>query len=151
MDIEELYDKIFRFCYYRVGSRETAEDLTQETFLRYMNRSFDECDEGIKYLYSIARNLCIDEYRRPKTEIIKEDISDEGVEADHMINRIHVRQVLETMAEEDRDLLILRFMNNESVTDICKITGSSRFALYRRLKRVKREFISRMEGEDRCE
>lgn len=37
-DIDEQYDKIYRFCYLRVKHRETAEDITQETFLRYLER-----------------------------------------------------------------------------------------------------------------
>ena len=66
MEIEEQYDKIFRFCYYRVHNREMAEDLTQETFLRFMNSHYEERGEGIRYLYVIARNLCIEESKRRK-------------------------------------------------------------------------------------
>ncbi len=35
MDLEEQYDKIYRYCYFKVRRRETAEDITQETFLRF--------------------------------------------------------------------------------------------------------------------
>ncbi len=35
IDIEEQYDKIYRYCYYRLRDRERAEDVTQETFLRW--------------------------------------------------------------------------------------------------------------------
>ena len=38
IDLREEYDKIFRYCYIRVRDRHTAEDLTQETFLRYLER-----------------------------------------------------------------------------------------------------------------
>ena len=43
MDIEEYYDKIYRFCYYKVQSKELAEDLTQETFLRFFDISWLYC------------------------------------------------------------------------------------------------------------
>ena len=33
LDIEEQYDKIYRYCYYRLRNREQAEDITQETSL----------------------------------------------------------------------------------------------------------------------
>ena len=36
LDINEQYDKIYRYCFLRVRHKETAEDLTQETFLRYL-------------------------------------------------------------------------------------------------------------------
>ena len=32
LDLEAQYDKIYRYCYFKLGSRETAEDITQETF-----------------------------------------------------------------------------------------------------------------------
>ncbi len=38
VDIEEQYDKIYRYCYFRLRSRQTAEDITQETFLRYLEK-----------------------------------------------------------------------------------------------------------------
>lgn len=41
MDLEEQYDKIYRYCYFKVHQRETAEDITQETFLRFLDSSDD--------------------------------------------------------------------------------------------------------------
>ena len=146
MDIEEQYDKIYRFCYYRVHNKETAEDLTQETFLRFMSSHYEERGEVIRYLYTIARNLCIEESRQMKAEELPENISDDGTGAEGMMEHIRVRLALDRMAEEDRELLILRYLNEESVTDICRITGISRFSLYRRLNRIKKEFIKRMNG-----
>lgn len=146
MDIEEQYDKIYRFCYYRVRNKEIAEDLTQETFLRFMNSRYEERGEVTRYLYTIARNLCIEESRQIKTVELPEYISDGGTVVEGMMDKILVELALGKMAEDDRELLILRYLNEESVTDICEITGISRFALYRRLKRAKKEFIKMMEG-----
>ena len=146
MDIEEQYDKIFRFCYYRVHNTDTAQDLTQETFLRFMNSSYEERGEQIRFLYTIARNLCIDESRKAKMEELPEDYSDDGDGADDLIRKIAVNQALDRMPDEDRELLILRYMNEVPLSDICKIMGISRFALYRKLNSVKRDFIKLMEG-----
>ena len=146
MDIEEQYDKIFRFCYYRVHNTDTAQDLTQETFLRFMNSDYKERGEQIRYLYTIARNLCIDESRKDQMVELPEDFSDEGNGADDLIRKIEVNQALDKMPEEDRELLILRYMNEVPLSDICKIMGISRFALYRKLNSVKRDFIKLMEG-----
>ena len=146
MDIEEQYDKIFRFCYYRVHNTDTAQDLTQETFLRFMNSDYKERGEQIRYLYTIARNLCIDESRKDQMVELPEDYSDEGNGADDLIRKIEVNQALDKMPEEDRELLILRYMNEVPLSDICKIMGISRFALYRKLNSVKRDFIKLMEG-----
>ena len=146
MDIEEQYDKIFRFCYYRVHNTDTAQDLTQETFLRFMNSSYEERGEQLRFLYTIARNLCIDESRKAKMEELTEDYSGDGDEAEVLIRKIDVNSALDKMPEEDRELLILRYMNEVPLSDICKIMGVSRFALYRKLNSVKRDFIKLMEG-----
>lgn len=146
MDIEEHYDKIFRFCYYRVHNTDTAQDLTQETFLRFMSSDYKERGQQIRYLYTIARNLCIDESRKTRMEELPEDYSDEGKGTDELIRKIEVNRALDRMPDEDRELLILRYMNGEPVSDICQIMGISRFALYRRLNSVKRDFIKLMEG-----
>lgn len=146
MDIEEQYDKIFRFCYYRVHNTDTAQDLTQETFLRFMNSSYEERGEQIRFLYTIARNLCIDESRKARMEELPEDYSDDGDGAEDLLRKIEVNSALDKMPEEDRELLVLRYMNEVPLSDICKIMGISRFALYRKLNSVKRDFIKLMEG-----
>ena len=35
MDIEEQYDKIYRYCYFKMYDDQIAQDITQETFLRF--------------------------------------------------------------------------------------------------------------------
>ncbi len=146
MDLEEQYDKIYRFCYYRTLNRETAEDLTQETFLKFLKSDYQERGIGIRYLYTIARNLCIEEARRKKQDPLPEDLSDEGKGADDIVEQIRVRQALMKLPDEDRDLIIMRFVNEESITDICKLMGMSRFALYRKLKSLQRKLIELLGG-----
>ena len=146
MDLEEQYDKIYRFCYYRTLNRETAEDLTQETFLKFLKSDYQERGIGIRYLYTIARNLCIEEARRKKQDPLPEDLSDEGKGADDIVEQIRVRQALMKLPDEDRDLIIMRFVNEESITDICKLMGMSRFALYRKLKCLQRKLIELLGG-----
>lgn len=47
MDEKTLYDKIYRYCYYRLGQAELAEDITQEAFLRlWEDRRYREQGRG---------------------------------------------------------------------------------------------------------
>ena len=60
--------KIFGFIFRHVQHRERANDLLQETFLRII-RNRDRYDTKAKFstwLYTIARNVCIDELRKMK-------------------------------------------------------------------------------------
>ncbi|MBO5976386.1 MAG: RNA polymerase sigma factor, partial [Oscillospiraceae bacterium] len=61
MDIEKQYDKIYRYCYFKLCDKQLAQDITQEAFLRFFRQgsSFDNGKE-LAYLYTIAKNLCID-------------------------------------------------------------------------------------------
>lgn len=64
-DLEEQYDKIYRFCYFKLHDEDLAEDITQETFLRFFeSKNYRDVGKEIRYLYTIAGNLCIDHYRR---------------------------------------------------------------------------------------
>ena len=59
MDLSEQYDKIYRYCYFKVHHCQTAEDITQETFLRYFSKNLSlDSSKELPYLYTIARNLC---------------------------------------------------------------------------------------------
>lgn len=73
-DLEEQYNKIYRYCYMRLGHRQTAEDLTQETFLRFFaDRRYQDMGRELAYLYTIARNQCIDYYRKQKPLAMPEE------------------------------------------------------------------------------
>ena len=64
VDFEEQYDKIYRYCYFKVHKQELAEDITQETFLRFIRKYGVREEEWVlRYLYRIAHNLCVDEYK----------------------------------------------------------------------------------------
>ena len=144
MDIEEEYDKIFRFCYWKVHDKEIAEDLTQETFLRFLDSNYDEQGKRIRYLYTIARNLCIDESRKRILTEIPEEIPDTDTEND-LTTQVFLRQVLQQLPEEDLELIIMRYLNMESTENICAVLKISRFSLYRKLRKIQKT-LDRLTG-----
>lgn len=134
IDIEEQYDKIYRYCYYRLRDRERAEDVTQETFLRWF--ASDTCrdkNQLLRYLYTVARNLCIDEYRRPVTQPLPEDLPEQ--ERDPLASLV-LRAELDKLAPEDRELVLLRYVNEVPMAVLGQLYGLSRFALRRRLNGI---------------
>ena len=59
--LQEQYDKIYRYCYFKARNKEAAEDLTQKTFLNYFSqKSYINKGKPLAYLYTISKNLCID-------------------------------------------------------------------------------------------
>ena len=136
MDYEAQYDKIYRYCYYKVNNAAAAEDITQETFLRFLeNSTYKESGKGLNYLYTIARNLCIDEYRKRVTEELPEDLVSESIE-ETIVEGLDMRQALLALTPMERELVLLRFVNEVPVKVLCELQECSRFALNRRLKQV---------------
>ena len=136
MDIEELYDKIYRYCYYRLHNRELAEDITQETFLRWFaSDTYRDRNQTLQYLYTIARNLCIDEARRIKPEPFNETLQVSNNDPDPL-SSIALQTALRSLNEQDRELVLLRCVNRESMGVLCRVYGQSRFTLYRRLRNI---------------
>ena len=133
-NLDEQYDKIYRYCYFKLHRREAAEDITQETFLRYLKHYGDSKQEwDLRYLYRIAHNLCVDEFRRRVVEPLPEDLSEEDY-AKRSITALWLRNALGKLSEEEREILFLRYANEVPNNMICQMLGMSRFVLYRKMK-----------------
>lgn len=148
MELEEQYDKIYRYCYFKTHSRETAEDITQEAFLRFLeSRSYTDRGSALQYLYTIARNLCTDEYRRAKPCLLDEESLGSYSDAE-MLMRSSLKDALDKMDEEDRELMLLRYVNELPVKVIAGLYGISRFALHRRLSKAVKDLKDKLGEED---
>lgn len=146
MNLEDKYNKIYRYCYYRVRNKDVAEDLTQETFLRFFESNYQEKGREMNYLYTIAKNLCINEIKNNVLTLQNEEIADESAVDEDLVEKIYIRNLLMKLPDDDREVLILRYMNGETVSDISKLLGISRFALYRKIQNAKKELKKMLEG-----
>ena len=151
IELEEQYDKVYRYCYYKLHNIQQAEDITQETFLRYLEcDSYKDIGRPLAFLYTIAGNLCTDWFRRRKLEELPEElpeqISAEETE-NHMLDSINLRQALLELTERERELVLLRFVNEVPMADLSKIYGISRFALYRDIKKILKKLERRILDE----
>jgi len=137
MDIEEQYDKIYRYCYFKLYDMQLAQDITQETFLRFYRQGLTlDNDKELPYLYTIAKNLCIDHFRKNPVESVEEMAEDATHDpTEGWINDLTLRMTISKLPDDERELIFLRYVNEISIATICKITGLSRFAVYRRLSK----------------
>lgn len=132
MDLEDQYDKIYRYCYYKLHHRETAEDVTQETFLRFLDsEQYYEKGQRLRYLYTIARNLCIDEFRRQPCAPLPEEAACPDTE-NRILTAVSLRTALAELSGEEQELILLRYVNEVPVSALCKLYGLSRFSVYRK-------------------
>lgn len=126
-EIEELYDKIYRYCFYKLRNSASAEDITQESFLRFFAQN---TDLNAAYIFTIAKNLCTDFFRRKQTEELTDDYPSEDF-SDKSDTKIAVRTALEKLDEQHREILVMRYIAETSVNETAESLGISRFAVYR--------------------
>ena len=137
MNVEKQYDKIYRYCYFKMYDDQIAQDITQETFLRFCKQGLNlGSDKELPYLYTIAKNLCIDHFRKRTVESL-EEIIEEVIDdpTEDLISNLTLRMTISKLPEDEQELIFLRYVNEVSITTICKITGLSRFAVYRKLSK----------------
>ena len=148
MDLEEQYEKIYRYCYFKLHHRETAEDVTQETFLRFLDSDqYYEKGQGLRYLYTIARNLCIDEFRRRPCVPLPEDAAYPDAE-NRILTSLSLKTALDELSVEEQELLLLRYANEVPVADLCRIYGLSRFAIYRKTAKALKQLQGTLKKEE---
>ncbi|MBI4652812.1 sigma-70 family RNA polymerase sigma factor [Candidatus Kuenenbacteria bacterium] len=161
---EEIYNfyapKIYKFIYFKVSLIEDAEDLTSQTFtkfLKYLTKK-KTINNLQALLYNIAKNLIIDFYRQKKQVSLFDDkIKDQLVDEKNLIENLNltldlaidiknIKKAIEKLDNEDKEIIILRFVNDLSIREISKILGKSqiniRVSLHRALKRL-REMIKK--------
>ena len=149
MNLEEQYDRIFRYLYFHLHDKHTAEDLTQETFLRFLkSRTYRDENRQLQYLYTIARNLCRQHYRdltfTYTLEEQEEVLTSESFEQP-LLDQIILRDVLQKLSPEEKELLFLRYVNDVPVSVISGMFKISRFAAYRKLKAVLKKIRRELE------
>lgn len=127
---------------------QVAEDLTQETFLRYFKQtSYLNRGKLMAYLYTIARNLCNDYYSRHMTEPLSETaIADEQV--DDLVTSVALKQSIEKLPKDIQELILLRYVNDLSIGEICNTVGLSRFTVYRKITSGLKQLKTLLREED---
>lgn len=124
-EITKYYDEIFQFCYHHVRSRQIAEDLCHDTFIRFMEKNSSHMFIRNKrsYLYTIAKNICIDYHRKMKPEYIAtiHEELDERSESEYRV--IEMQEMISHLDEELREIIILRYFQDLKFKEIAEIMG----------------------------
>ncbi len=152
MDIEQQYDKLLRYCYMKLRDRTLAEDVTQETFIRFFeSKDYHSIGKEMAYLYTIARNLCIDYFRKQKEELIEDlpakiqEMPDSSDKVESIVDQLSIEQALDHLTDDEREAVVLRFSSELSVEDIAKSMDISRFAVRRRISSALEKLRKEME------
>jgi RNA polymerase sigma-70 factor (ECF subfamily) len=139
--IEKYQHGLLRYLLYLTGRREIAEDFFQETWIRVLERGsqYDGRHEFSTWLFTIARNLVIDDLRRKRPASL-DSLADEDAAApfdlpatgqpsafDATVQREQNEQIsagMQHIAAEYRESLLLRFQEGMSLEEIATVTGA---------------------------
>ncbi len=139
---QHFADRLFRYLYVRCADTSLAEDLAADTWVhvakslpkfRLAKVPAEAAFSG--WLYTIARNLLIDAYRRRSrtnlsmsdTVVSRDPPLDEQVLAHEEQQELH--QALEKLPDDQREVLLLRFFGEHTTTEIMLIMGRGESAV----------------------
>lgn len=138
--VKKYQGPIYSFALHFFRAPDVAEDVAQETFLRAYRflHSYDDSRRFVTWLYSIARNICIDKHRERvrKEGVSLEDVPQhlllsEGLENDplgQLENREAkrlLREAVEKLPEKYKTPVILCYMEGLSYQEIGEVIGIS--------------------------
>ncbi len=140
---DEYVDQIYRFILFKVSGVEVAQDLSADTFMKawqYLQKGA-EVKSFKAFLYKVARNLIIDQYRSASQATLPLEAV-ENVEGPSLEHEIAIKadiedltRMLMSLKDEWREVMILRHVEGMSMKEIARITekneGAIRVLLHR--------------------
>jgi len=152
---DEYYAPIYRFISRQVEDMEIARDLTSELFNRFLGAldSGQGPDKSISsWLYRAAHNIVVDHYRRrqfrdhlPLPDQLVDGDVDLALEVENRLKAGRVREALETLTPDQRQVITLKFLAGFSNAEIAGImekpVGAVKSLQHRGLASLQRQLI----------
>ena len=152
---DKYIDKIYRFIFFKVNSQDIAQDLTSETFLKSWEVFKQNKNPGIKniqaFLYKTAKNLIIDHYReKGKVQFVSLENNplidqEQNLEEKAILNSEvnNIRKAIFNLKEDYQNVIIWRYLDGLSISEISKLLGRSeqatRVLLHRSLESLRQK------------
>ena len=151
----EAYDiyapKLWKHAYYRTGTKEQADDIMSEAFLRaweFIRERAKEIQHLRAFLYRVTNNLIVDHYRRKARAPIAMDEEMErtmrydaeiDTNTDLLMESEKMREALLELRTDVRELLVMRFIDDLTIEEISVTTGKTKNAVYVAIHRAVKE------------
>ena len=144
------FEPIFKFIFFRVGHKESAEDLTEEVFIKAFSKvkTIKNNEHWNAWLYQIAKNKIIDHYRKSvvntpieEVENILEYHDNISELLDNSTDKQLILSSLTQLSKEHRLVLEMKFfegLDNETISNLLgKNEGAIRVIQHRALSKLK--------------
>lgn len=165
MHLTQLYqNKVFQLAYSYFHNKEDALDIVQETFLRFYQKAhmFRPGNNFQNWLLSLAKNICIDYYRKHRKKDNEfrrdeniEEASQASLESTHHDPSSDLKDVfsrcLEKLSEKQRMIFVMKHYNQLHYREIAQILDiaqgtvkSLHFKAVRNLRTLMSPYLGRM-------
>ncbi len=145
---------VFNLAYRMLGNADEAEQASQEAFIRAWTRleSYDSAHKFSTWLLSITSNYCIDQLRKRRAQLLSiegplpahpalmsENSDGPEVQATNSERQESVQQLLETLPDDYKQAVVLRYWYDMSYEEIADVMETSVSAIKSRLFRARRQ------------
>ena len=147
------YDQIYKFCYWKTYSAVDAQDITQDTFIRFMDaaQTYSDIESPKALLYTIAHHLCLNWLKKVPPDSLDELRWDQEPAAedfaDHAVQKIYLSTVIAALPNQQQEVLLLRYGQDLKVGEIAEILGLSRFQVMYRVRGALRQLKKLLKEE----
>lgn len=147
---EQYYTAVARYIQFRVSDLYLAEDLTGEVFVRVvesLKKGYSWHKAPKAWIMGITRNVVVDHYRKQKrmteVELNEQILPIEDEDLPHELTSLQdqnqlLRQAIHYLTEEQRDVILMRFVEGIDIKGVAKAIGKKPGAVkalqYRALK-----------------
>ncbi|MCD6087708.1 MAG: RNA polymerase sigma factor [Candidatus Hydrothermae bacterium] len=142
-------DQLYNYLFWMTGNRTEAEDVLQETFLRYYKYG-DPVENPKAWLFKVARNVYLKRQRKRSREVSLELVEANPVlpgmqvalEREELIRK--VREGLRRLKDHHREVIILRYMEGLSYEEMAAVLGENVGTIKSRLNRAKEKLREKL-------
>lgn len=153
---ESFFELVYSYVVRRVRSRPEAEDLTAEVFhraLRSLPRFKWTGAPFAAWLFRIAANMIADRAKRAArehgagaVEVIATQAAQSQSDIEEVERLVHLFRLVEALAEDQRRVVLMRFVEEKSISEIARALGRSEGAIkqlqFRALQNLRKELTN---------
>jgi RNA polymerase sigma-70 factor (ECF subfamily) len=125
-----LSPALLRFFRFNAASRDQAEDLLQETWLKIhrMRHSWRQGERLLPWVYAIAHHVRIDSYRRTRRLASHETAIDpmpDAAASDSGLNSFHFESLVSALPDAQREVIVMLKSTGMTVEEVARATSST--------------------------
>lgn len=143
---DRYFDGVYRYIYFKTGSKWEADDLVSETFRKAYEKYNLLKGDPKPWIMSIARNTVIDFYRRKKDVMPGNDEMD-SLAYDYSIDEIfekkeelnYLKESLKSLNKDELEILNLKYFSGLKYKQISKLLGKNEGMVKMKVMRINRK------------